>query len=200
MKLSKLALASVAAALLLSLSLQAKNEARKAYIFGFASSFNDSTVYFTDIQELDSAWFTSKNKFLVSRENYSYQLRDYLSNQGDEHRTCMVEYSCDAKKIEKAWNKLHARYEQNQKKKNNQKQTSELPPFQIKHLTRDQFTFQAVEPLETEVQEEETSKKNAPKDKGGMKPPKDGERPPMGGMQGGGMPMGGANGNMPMRP
>lgn len=25
----------------------------KVYLYGFAASFNDSTVYFTDIQELD---------------------------------------------------------------------------------------------------------------------------------------------------
>ncbi len=153
MKLSKLALASCAASLLFSFSAQAKNEVKKAYIFGFASSFNDSTVYFTDIQEVDSAWFTSKNKFLISRENYSYQLRDYLNSIGDEHRTCMVEYSFDPKKIEKSWNKLHARYEHNQKKKNNQKQVNELPPFQIKHLTKDQFAFQAVTPTEEYVEE-----------------------------------------------
>lgn len=153
MKLSKLAFATVAATLLLSLTIQAKNEVRKAYIFGFASSFNDSTVYFTDIQEIDSAWFTSKNHFLISRENYSYQLRDYLSEQGEEHRTCMVEYSNDPKKIEKEWNKLHQRYMRSQKKKNNQKQTNELPPYQIKLLTKEQFSFQAVTPTEEYVEE-----------------------------------------------
>lgn len=71
--------------------------------------------------------------FLVSRENYSYQLRDYLANIGEQHRTCMVEYNTDPKKLEKAWNKLYSRYAHNQKKKNNQKQKSELPPFQIKN-------------------------------------------------------------------
>ncbi len=79
MKITKIALASVASSHVSARSLhQAKNEAKTAYIFGFASSFNDSTVYFTDVQKVDSAYFTRKNKFLVSRENYSYQLRDYL--------------------------------------------------------------------------------------------------------------------------
>ena len=53
MKLTQLVFATLAAALLISITSQAKNEMRKAYVFGFASSFNDSTVYFTDIQELD---------------------------------------------------------------------------------------------------------------------------------------------------
>lgn len=153
MKLLKIGFLSVAAALFLSLSIQAKNEMKKAYIFGFASSFNDSTVYFTEIQEIDSAYFTSKNKFLVSRENYSYQLRDYLSGLGNEHRTCMVEYGFDEKKIKKAWDKLYAHYSHFQTKKNNQKQKSQQPPFQIKHITKEQFTFQAITPAEEYVED-----------------------------------------------
>lgn len=159
MKLSKIGLTAIASTLLISLTVQAKNEVGKAYVFGFASSFNDSTVYFTDIQEVDSAWFTSKHHFLVSRENYSYQLRDYLTSIGEQHRTCMVEYNTDPKKLEKAWNKLYIRYAHNQKKKNNQKQKSELPPFQIKNLNREQFQFQAVAPMDEATEIEEPVKK-----------------------------------------
>lgn len=153
MKLSKVVLVTVAATLLLSLTIQAKNEMKKAYIFGFASSFNDSIVYFTDIQEIDSAWFTSKNKFLVSRDNYSYQLRDYLNSIGEEHRTCMVEYSTNEKKLIKAWQKLNDRYLHTQKKKNNQKQKKELPPFQVKSITKESFAFEAVAPMESYEEE-----------------------------------------------
>lgn len=164
MKLSKFGLATVAAALLLSLTIQAKNEMRKTYIFGFASSFNDSIVYFTDIQEIDSAWVTSKNKFLISRENYSYQLRDYLSGQGLENRTCMVEYSDDPKKLEKSWNKLYNKYAHNQKQKNNQKQTNQLPPFQIKKIEKGDFAFLAVTPQEEYIEEtQEPAKKEKAK-------------------------------------
>ena len=159
MKLSKIGLTAIAATLLISLTVQAKNEMRKAYVFGFASSFNDSTVYFTDIQEVDSAWFTSKHHFLVSRENYSYQLRDYLASIGEQHRTCVVEYDTDPKKLEKVWNKLYIRYAHNQKQKNNQKQKSELPPFQIKKLNRTQFQFQAVAPMDEATEIEEPVKK-----------------------------------------
>lgn len=159
MKLSKIGLTAIAATLLISLTVQAKNEVGKAYVFGFASSFNDSTVYFTDIQEVDSAWFTSKHHFLVSRENYSYQLRDYLTSIGEQHRTCMVEYNTDPKKLEKVWNKLYSRYAHNQKLKNNQKQKSELPPFQIKKLTREQFQFQSVAPMDEAIEIAEPVKK-----------------------------------------
>ena len=74
----------------------------KTYAFGFAASFNDSTVYFTDIQVLDSAWLNEKNDFLVSRDNYSYQLRDYLaSEQQMPRRTCIVYAGKNKKKVEK---------------------------------------------------------------------------------------------------
>lgn len=169
MKLTKLAFAALAATWALSLTVQAKNEAKKAYIFGFASSFNDSTVYFTDIQELDSAWFTGKAHFLVSRENYSYQLRDYLSGQGEDNRTCVVMCNTDAKKMEKQWNKLHARYEHKQKSKNNQKQVNQLPPFQIKHLTKDQFAFQTVEPTDEGTRPEKPSKEAMKEQKKALK-------------------------------
>lgn len=56
---------------LMSLSVSAKIKCvPKIYAFGFAASFNDSIVYFTDIQEIDSAWVGEKNEFLVNRENY----------------------------------------------------------------------------------------------------------------------------------
>lgn len=168
MKLSKLVLASSAATLLLSLTIQAKNEVGKAYIFGFSSSFNDSTVYFTDIQEIDSAYFTGKINYLVSRENYSYQLRDYLTNLGENHRTCMVEYNKDPKKLEKIWNKLQSRYARTSKKKNNQKEISKLPPFQIKYITKEQFAFEPIAPLEDapEVVEKPAKKEKVKKEKG----------------------------------
>ena len=161
MKLSKLAFVSVVAALLLSLTLQAKNEVKKAYIFGFASSFNDSTVYITDIHEVDSAWFTSKNNFLINRESYSFQLRDYLSGLGEEHRTCMVQYGTKLKDVQKAWNKLCDRYTKEQKVKNNQKQTNNRPPYQVKTISKDQFAFKAVAP--TEEYNEEVPAKPAKK-------------------------------------
>ena len=37
----------------------------KLYAFGFSASFNDSIVYFTDIQEIDSAWINDKTDFLA---------------------------------------------------------------------------------------------------------------------------------------
>ena len=84
---------------LASLSTFAENKARTVYMYGFAASFNDSTVYFTEIQQLDSAYVDSKTKFLYSRENYSYQLRDYLGAQGFKNATCITSFAMTRKDL-----------------------------------------------------------------------------------------------------
>lgn len=121
MKLRKSVFAAIAATLLIAVSMQAKDEMKRIYIFGFASSFNDSIVCFTDVQAVDSAWLNSKNHFLVSRENYSYQLRDYLEGEGYKHPTCMISYSTNLKKLTKKYNKMRNSYTAQPKKIQKQK-------------------------------------------------------------------------------
>lgn len=82
----------------------------KLYAFGFSASFNDSIVYFTDIQEIDSAWINEKTKFLISRDNYSYQLKNYFNNIGEEHRTCIISFALKRKEIEKKYKKMREKY------------------------------------------------------------------------------------------
>lgn len=160
MKFSKLFLGLLASVLVLSASVSAKNEMKKAYLFGFAYSFNDSTVYFTDIQELDSCWFTSKTNFLVSRENYAYQLRDFLTSVGQKDRTCIVEFDFKKKNIEKKWNKLNERYSRNSKKrlKMEKKHKEVKPPFTIKNLVNEEFMFQPIAPTEEEYEQVKLTK------------------------------------------
>lgn len=47
---------------------------KPVYAFGVAASFNDSVVYCTEIQVLDSTAL-DKNGFLPKRDLYSYQLK-----------------------------------------------------------------------------------------------------------------------------
>ncbi len=167
MKVSKLALAVATTALLTSISISAKNEVRKAYMYGIATSFNDSTIYLTHIQEVDSAWFTSKYHFLISRENYSYQLRDFLENHGDGNRTCSVMFGFDKKKVEKKWNKLYAKYTAKQKvTKKNKKHENDRPPYNVAFIN--DFTFEGIAPTEEVVEEKpkltKAEKKQAKKD------------------------------------
>ena len=84
---------------------------KTAYMFGFAAAFTDSVVHFTEIQQLDSVYFDSKSKFLLRRDAYSNQLRDYLAQKLNKpHRTCIVFYGDNRKKLEKKYLKLRRKY------------------------------------------------------------------------------------------
>lgn len=112
MKFYKLFVCAMIAALtILSVNASAKNKrVPKIYAFGFSASFNDSIVYFTDIQEIDSVWVNDKNNFLIERDNYAYQLRNYFEGQGQPHRTCIISYAFKRKDIEKKFRKMRDKY------------------------------------------------------------------------------------------
>lgn len=111
----------------------------KLYAFGFAASFNDSTVYFTDIQEIDSAWINDKNDFLVSRDNYSYQLKNYFTSLGLEHRTCVISFALKRKDIEKKYQKMKNKY-------------VKAGNYDIKSVSTNNFHFTAIKPDNYEIE------------------------------------------------
>ena len=84
----------------------------KAYMFGFIASFNDSIVFFTDIQEVDSVWVMEKKKtILAGRNNYAAQLRNFFSNSFNlNNRTCVVISDTKRKKVEKKYAKMKKQY------------------------------------------------------------------------------------------
>lgn len=133
-------------------SLAANDSSMKpVYIFGFSASFNDSTVYFTDIQLMDSAWIEKKTNFLLGRENYSYQLRDFLAeNKAQPHRTCMVIYGFSKKDINKQLANLKKKYIDKNKS-----------AYDIKYISAEEFSFRYVDmsPTEEEVVKQPKAKK-----------------------------------------
>lgn len=143
MKLKRLMLTALA---LLTIGTSfAAPKASKTYMFGFAASFNDSTVYFTDIQEVDSAYIVHGG-FLYSRENYSYQFRDWLTEKGIQHSTCVTSFADSRKKIEKKYLKIRKHY--TGKKKN----------FNVKMLDAGSFVFKGIYPEAEILQKELLSK------------------------------------------
>lgn len=83
---------------------------KPVYAFGIAASFNDSVVYYTEIQVLDSATL-DKNGFLLKRDLYSYQLKNYLEyDLKKPNYTCMVYFSESKKKLEKEAAKVKTKY------------------------------------------------------------------------------------------
>lgn len=105
------------------------------YIFGFSASFKDSVVYFTDINKIDSAWIDSKTGFLLGRDNYAYQLKNYLTqDKNNPNRTCIVIFDTKKKKIEKKYSKLRAIY-------NNRNKST----YDVKYINASDFKFQVID-------------------------------------------------------
>ena len=120
------------------LGMTAKNKTvQKVYIYGFSASFQDSVVYFTDIQELENVSVTNKSSFLYRRDSYSSQLRNYLAEKGDPFRTCIVSYAYDRKHIEKKYLKLKSKY-------------TKKGSFDIRYLKTEEFKFDRVIPAQVE--------------------------------------------------
>ena len=122
----------------LSTAVEAKpKQVPKVYIFGFSASFKNPVVYLTDIQELDSAWIDSKTKFLLGRNTYSTQLKEYLTQSvNDSHRTCVVMFSTEKAKAEKKYMKLKRTYTVKAKAKDG---------YDVKYLDRKDFSFETVD-------------------------------------------------------
>ncbi len=129
MKLKKIILTLVA--MFMATGVWAGLRPKTLFVYGFAASFNDSTVYFTDIQQVDSAYIDSKTKFLYSRENYSYQLRDYLAKLGFKNATCVTSFSKSKKEAEKKYLALRKKYLEGGK-------------YNINYLKEQDFRYQAI--------------------------------------------------------
>ena len=91
-------------------------EPRRVYMFGVAENFNDSTVYLTDVQHLDSITITPEGS-LLNHAGYSLQLKVYLEGTLNElNQTCAVIYSDKKKKLDKRFTKTRKRYEADKNK------------------------------------------------------------------------------------
>ena len=127
----------------------------KMYMFGLAASFTDTIVHITPIQTLDSVWINSKNKFLLERDVYSFQLRDFLEQSLQmPHRTCIVFYNQKREKLEKEYKKMQRLYT---------KSKDGLQHFDVRYLELQQFQFKVVDMSEYE-DGENTAVEEAPKE------------------------------------
>lgn len=113
-----------------------KNAPQRVYIFGFAASFNDTIVHFTEIQTVDSAWLSKQNTFLLGRDNYSNQLRDYLTEQKMPHRTCIVLFDRKIGRLQKKFLKMKKLYSTGKK--------GGATNNDIRTIAKSDFTFRAI--------------------------------------------------------
>lgn len=105
------------------------------YMFGFSASFQDSTLYITDIQDVYGVWYDKKQKYIRGLEDYSSQLNTYLTEQLNQpNRVCMVFYAPNKKKAEKKYKKLQKKYVVKNK-----------GLYNILYLTEKDFKFEAID-------------------------------------------------------
>ena len=107
------------------------------YIFGFAASFKDSVVYMTEIQDVPNVWYDTKSKFLLGRDNYSAQLKEYFRDKLQmPDRVCLVIFAKTMKKAERKYLKRRKKY------LSDKKHTS---TYEVRYVTTQDFKFEAVD-------------------------------------------------------
>ncbi|MCR5511961.1 MAG: hypothetical protein K6F43_00155 [Prevotella sp.] len=112
-------------------------QAPHMYMFGFAASFKDSVVYITEIQDVKNVWYDTKSKFLLGRDNYSAQLKDYFKDKMQmPDRVCMVFFAKTMKEAEKKYLKLRKKYLGDAKHPST---------YEVRYVTTQDFQFEAVD-------------------------------------------------------
>ncbi len=103
----------------------------QVYMFGFSASFKDSVVYATDIQNVKGMWMETKAKFLISRDEYSRQFKDYLTEKLQlQDRVCMVFFYTKKKQAEKEFLKLMKKYQKG---------------YEVRYVNATEFKFEAID-------------------------------------------------------
>ena len=87
-----------------------KDEVKTVYLFGASFSFTDSVVYFTEIMPVEGAKLDEKTKFLLHRQYYAYELKDYMNFQENmPGRVSAIYFSDNLSKLKKQEAKMKKR-------------------------------------------------------------------------------------------
>lgn len=145
----------------------------KLYVFGFSASFTDSVIYFTDVQQVDSAWMDTKTDFLLGRDNYSLQLKNYLAQvMSMPNRTCIVMFGKNKNKVEKDFLKLKKQYTSSKSR----------TQYDVRNINSNDFRFKAIDMSFIIEADEEAEKPERPAEPDRKRPEGAGMQPGNGGM------------------
>ena len=114
------------------------------YMFGFAFSFNDSTMYITTVQKVNDVWVTPRNGQIIERETYAHQLETYFENDGVMNMTCGLSFNTNKKKVLKRYAKIKERY------------TKKLKNMHIVYLSDADFSFKSFVPMQIDDDKQAT--------------------------------------------
>ena len=93
------------------------SEPQRVYLFGVATNFNDSTIYITELQHLDSL-IINPDGSLQNHVGYTLQLKVYLEGSLDErNQTCAVFYSDKKRKLTRRFLEIQRMYQYKKDKK-----------------------------------------------------------------------------------
>lgn len=136
MKILKYILFTLLLVVAMPSAVQAKRmKMSQMYMYGFSASFQDSIIYMTDVQEVANVWYDTKTKFLIERQQYSYQLKNYLATSKQQpNRVCVVMFAPTRKEAEKKFIKLRKEYTVKAKGK-----------YDVRYLTTEEFKFEPVD-------------------------------------------------------
>ncbi len=191
MAFTRFTLAAVAALVVAHAPATAKNKIgqKTLYAFGVAMSFNDSTIYLTDIHSVDSMWLNGYNNALLNRDNYSYELRNHLNDKGLLHYTCAILYAEKRKDIDKKYQRVK---DKSLKRGNCYISYIHEDEFRFKPIDLDDYEREALEKKAKDEKKEKKEKRSGrPGGQGGQGGPGGPGGPgggPGGGGPGGGMP------------
>lgn len=118
--------------LLATLTLSAKKKQQPSqtiYLYALSASFNDTIVYITDIQTVDSAYMERKH-ILGGLHAYVQQVDRHFAAKGMPHRINTIFFQTKRSKAEKQFVKLRKKYSQSN--------------VSLQILPQGEFTFQAV--------------------------------------------------------
>jgi len=142
MKITKYILLALFAIVVATSADAKKKQVDHLYIFGFSASFQDSVVFITDIQDVPGAWIDTKTKFLLGRDSYSYQLKNYFDQASLPNRVNMVMFATNKKKAEKMYLKLKKKYNTPKKKRKKQKTYQQ---YDVQYIPQQAFRFEVVD-------------------------------------------------------
>lgn len=78
------------------------DEKEGAYLLGVSFNYNDSIVYFTEIQFLEGVQLQSRSRILPDRQHYAYELKDYMNfTEGKPGRTSAIYFAKKRSKLER---------------------------------------------------------------------------------------------------
>ena len=117
------------------------------YAFGYAFSFNDSTLYLTNVQKVENVWVRSHAAFVIEQETYSNQLKTFFENDDVKDMTCGVCFDKKDKHLFKKLDKIKSRYQKRMKH------------IRIITIPESEFAFTTIVPLQIDNPEQTADKK-----------------------------------------